>query len=155
MNTAPLSAAASPLSALLHQQRSAYLATPYPDLHNRVEQLQSLKSALLRFKTALINALSQDYVHRSEDDSLIADIVPVINNINYTLKNLKNWLKPSARHAGSLLAPAKVCVHYQPLGVIGIIVPWNFPVMLSMGPLVTAIAAGNRAMLKMSEFTPA
>ncbi|MGL5409528.1 MAG: coniferyl aldehyde dehydrogenase, partial [Shewanella sp.] len=97
----------------------------------------------------------QDYGHRSENDSLIADIMPVINNINYTLKHLKSWLKPSPRHAGSLLAPAKISVNYQPLGVIGIIVPWNFPVMLSIGPLVTAIAAGNRAMLKMSEFTPA
>lgn len=155
MNMATPPAAPRPLSALLCEQRSAYLANPHPDYHSRVAQLQRLKSALLRFKTPLVKALSQDYGHRSEDDSLIADIMPVINHINYTLKHLKNWLKPSARHAGLLLAPAKISVHYQPLGVIGIIVPWNFPVMLSIGPLVTAIAAGNRAMLKMSEFTPA
>ena len=145
----------SHLSELFQRQRSSYLAAPNPDHDIRRERLNQLKAAVLRFKTPLVEALSQDYGHRSIDDSLISDIMPVINNINYSLKNLNKWLKPSARHAGILLAPAKVTVHYQPLGVIGIIVPWNFPVMLSIGPLVTAIAAGNHAMLKLSEFTPA
>ncbi|MCU7995369.1 coniferyl aldehyde dehydrogenase [Shewanella glacialipiscicola] len=145
----------SHLSELFQRQRSSYLAAPNPDHDIRRERLNQLKAAVLRFKTPLVEALSQDYGHRSIDDSLISDIMPVINNINYSLKNLNKWLKPSARHAGVLLAPAKVTVHYQPLGVIGIIVPWNFPVMLSIGPLVTAIAAGNHAMLKLSEFTPA
>lgn len=155
MNMATEHLNASPLTQLLQRQRSSYLAAPNPNYATRVEQLTRLKAAILQFKTPLVEALSQDYGHRSIDDSLISDIMPVINNINYSLKNLKKWLKPSARHAGLLLAPAKVTVHYQPLGVIGIIVPWNFPVMLSIGPLVTAIAAGNHAMLKMSEFTPA
>ncbi|MGL5390357.1 MAG: coniferyl aldehyde dehydrogenase [Shewanella sp.] len=155
MNMATHLPATRALSALLLEQRSAYLAHPNPDYPSRVQQLQQLKSALLRYKTPLVKALSEDYGHRSEDDSLIADIMPVINHLNYTLKHLKSWLKPSVRSAGMLLAPAKVTVHYQPLGVVGIIVPWNFPVMLAIGPLVTAIAAGNRAMLKMSEFTPA
>ncbi|MCS6095506.1 coniferyl aldehyde dehydrogenase [Shewanella baltica] len=155
MNMATEHLNASPLTQLLQRQRSSYLAAPNPNYAMRVEQLTRLKAAILQFKTPLVEALSQDYGHRSIDDSLISDIMPVINNINYSLKNLKKWLKPSARHAGLLLAPAKVTVHYQPLGVIGIIVPWNFPVMLSIGPLVTAIAAGNHAMLKLSEFTPA
>ncbi|MFP8843234.1 Coniferyl aldehyde dehydrogenase [Shewanella baltica] len=155
MNMATEHLNASPLTQLLQRQRSSYLAAPNPNYATRVEQLTRLKAAILQFKTPLVEALSQDYGHRSIDDSLISDIMPVINNINYNLKNLKKWLKPSARHAGLLLAPAKVTVHYQPLGVIGIIVPWNFPVMLSIGPLVTAIAAGNHAMLKLSEFTPA
>lgn len=74
--------------------------------------------------------------------------------INYSLKRLKGWMKPVRRHPGLLLAPARVEMHYQPLGVVGIMVPWNFPVMLSLGPLIGAIAAGNRAMIKLSEFTP-
>ena len=155
MNMATEHLNTSPLTQLLQRQRSSYLAAPNPNYATRVEQLTRLKAAILQFQTPLVEALSQDYGHRSIDDSLISDIMPVINNINYSLKNLKKWLKPSARHAGILLAPAKITVHYQPLGVIGIIVPWNFPVMLSIGPLVTAIAAGNHAMLKMSEFTPA
>nr|WP_220732214.1 coniferyl aldehyde dehydrogenase [Shewanella morhuae] len=155
MNMTTEQAKISLLSELFQRQRSSYLAAPNPDHDMRRERLNQLKAAVLRFKTPLVEALSQDYGHRSIDDSLISDIMPVINNINYSLKNLKKWLKPSPRHAGILLAPAKVTVHYQPLGVIGIIVPWNFPVMLSIGPLVTAIAAGNHAMLKLSEFTPA
>ncbi|MCP3128194.1 coniferyl aldehyde dehydrogenase [Shewanella sp. KJ2020] len=155
MNMASNSTNVSPLTALLQHQRLSYLATPNPDYDTRRGQLTRLKAAVLKYQVPLVTALSQDYGHRSQDDSLISDIMPVINNINYNLKNLKKWLKPSARHAGILLAPARVTVHYQPLGVIGIIVPWNFPVMLSIGPLVTAIAAGNRAMLKLSEFTPA
>ncbi|MCH1929751.1 coniferyl aldehyde dehydrogenase [Shewanella sp. A25] len=155
MNMATSPEKISPLTELLHRQRASYLASPNPDYAIRKERLLQLKATLLKYQQPLLKALSQDYGHRSEDDSLISDIMPVINNINYSLKHLKSWLKPSGRHAGMLLAPAKVKVHYQPLGVVGIIVPWNFPVMLSIGPLVTAIAAGNHAMLKLSEFTPA
>lgn len=155
MNMATDPAKISPLTELLQRQRASYLAAPNPDYAIRKERLTRLKTALLNYQQPLVEALSQDYGHRSTDDSLISDIMPVVNNINYSLKNLKKWLKPSRRHAGILLAPAQVKVHYQPLGVIGIIVPWNFPVMLSIGPLVTAIAAGNHAMLKLSEFTPA
>lgn len=155
MNMATDPTQISPLTELLQRQRASYLAAPNPDYAIRKERLTRLKTALLNYQQPLVEALSQDYGHRSTDDSLISNIMPVVNNINYSLKNLKKWLKPSRRHAGILLAPAQVKVHYQPLGVIGIIVPWNFPVMLSIGPLVTAIAAGNHAMLKLSEFTPA
>ncbi|WP_338589858.1 coniferyl aldehyde dehydrogenase [Shewanella khirikhana] len=142
------------MQQIFASQRSHFASHSYPDLRSRKAVLQSLKAALLEQQDALIAALSQDYGHRSADDSRISDIMPVVNHINYTLSNLKRWTKPSRRHAGILLAPASVKVEYQPKGVIGIIVPWNFPVMLSLGPLVTAIAAGNSAMLKMSEFTP-
>ncbi|GGP65105.1 aldehyde dehydrogenase [Shewanella algicola] len=143
------------LAQLLDTQRSRYLSQPAPSYQSRVDKLAQLKIALLDNQQAIINALNLDYGHRSSNDTVISDIMPCVNNINYTIKHLKSWMKPSRRHAGMLLSPSKVSVQYQPLGVIGIIVPWNFPIMLSMGPLVTAIAAGNGAMLKMSEFTPA
>lgn len=142
------------LLPILDAQRRAFRAQPYPSYQSRVEKLRQLKAALLAHSTQFVTALSNDYGHRANTDTMISDIMPCINNINYTLKKLKSWLKVDRRHAGLLLAPSKVAVHYQPLGVIGIIVPWNFPIMLSIGPLITAIAAGNRAMLKMSEFTP-
>ncbi|WP_155487953.1 aldehyde dehydrogenase family protein, partial [Vibrio harveyi] len=82
------------------------------------------------------------------------DVLPTVAQINYTLKRLNKWCKPSRRHSGLLLAPSKVTVEYQPVGVVGIISPWNFPVILSLSPLVTALAAGNRVMMKLSEFTP-
>ncbi|WP_299793598.1 coniferyl aldehyde dehydrogenase [uncultured Shewanella sp.] len=145
---------ASGLTELLALQRDSYNSQGTPSYQQRVEMLKSLKSALLEYRQPLAEALNRDYGTRSTDDTLISDIMPCINNINYSLKNLKKWMKPSRRHAGLLLAPAKVRVHYQPVGVVGIIVPWNFPVMLSVGPLITALSAGNRAMLKLSEFTP-
>ncbi|MGU5661742.1 coniferyl aldehyde dehydrogenase [Aeromonas sanarellii] len=134
--------------------RQACQANPMPSLAQRRTWLLGLKGALLAQRQALCDALALDYGQRSGYDSLIADILPCVMQINYSLKRLKGWMRPERRHAGLLLAPARVEVHYQPLGVVGIMVPWNFPVMLSLGPLITALAAGNRAMIKLSEFTP-
>ncbi|BBS87971.1 coniferyl aldehyde dehydrogenase [Aeromonas media] len=134
--------------------KQACQAQPMPSLAQRRSRLTALKSALLAHKQALCDALALDYGQRSDYDSLVADILPCVMQINYSLKRLKGWMKPARRHPGLLLAPARVEVHYQPLGVVGIMVPWNFPVMLSLGPLIGAIAAGNRAMIKLSEFTP-
>ncbi|MDP2544041.1 aldehyde dehydrogenase family protein [Photobacterium damselae subsp. piscicida] len=142
------------LNQLFTAQQQAYASEPYPELTQRLALLKQLKRQLLAYKKPLCQALHQDYGNRSQYDTLLSDILPCVQNINYTIKHLKRWLEPSKRHAGLLLMPAKLQVHYQPLGVVGIIVPWNFPVMLSIGPLIAAIAAGNRAMLKLSEFTP-
>ncbi|MFQ3210510.1 MAG: coniferyl-aldehyde dehydrogenase, partial [Colwellia sp.] len=143
------------LTSILEQQKLDYKLSPAPSIQYRKEQLLALKAALLSHQNKLVSALNQDYGQRAKQDSLIADILPCVMNINYTLKNLKKWSKPQRRHAGLLLSPAKITVYYQPLGVIGIMVPWNFPVILSIGPLIGALAAGNRAMIKLSEFTPA
>ncbi|UCP13737.1 coniferyl aldehyde dehydrogenase [Aeromonas media] len=134
--------------------KQACQAQPMPSLAQRRNRLSALKGTLLAHKQALCDALALDYGQRSDYDSLVADILPCVMQINYSLKRLKGWMKPARRHPGLLLAPARVEVHYQPLGVIGIMVPWNFPVILSLGPLIGAIAAGNRAMIKLSEFTP-
>ncbi|MGL5813637.1 MAG: coniferyl aldehyde dehydrogenase [Aeromonas sp.] len=142
------------LPAQLLRLRQAYQAEPMPSLDARKDRLLRLKQALLAHKQALCQALASDYGRRSDHDSLIADILPCVMQINYCRKRLGRWMKPERRHPGLLLAPATVEVHYQPLGVVGIMVPWNFPVMLSLGPLISAIAAGNRAMIKLSEFTP-
>ncbi|AJR07131.1 coniferyl aldehyde dehydrogenase [Photobacterium gaetbulicola] len=139
----------------LQTQQTAFRAAPMPSLDERKHQLTALKHAIKRHRDPLCQALAEDYGQRHHQDTLVADIVPCINNINYTLTRLKRWMKPSRRHAGLMLSPAKVTVHHQPVGVVGIVVPWNFPVMLSLGPLISALAAGNRAMIKLSEFTPA
>ena len=142
------------LQAMLNTQKNAYRQAPAPSAQTRIELLKRLKVALLSHKDNLVTALNEDYGQRPTQDTLISDIMPCVMNINYTVKRLKKWMKPQRRHAGLLLAPASIEVHYQPLGVVGIMVPWNFPVMLTLGPLITAIAAGNRAMIKLSEFTP-
>ncbi len=136
------------------QQQYAFQAHPYPLRKERKEMLKALKRSLLKHKNKLLKSLSTDFSHRSDDDSLLADIMPSVMNINYALKNMRRWMKPEKRHVGVLFQPAKAWVEYQPLGVIGIIVPWNYPVYLTIGPLAAALAAGNRAMIKLSEFTP-
>ena len=138
----------------LNIQKKAYQQAPMPTYKARIFLLQSLKKSLILHQQKFVNALKLDYGHRAEYDSIIADIIPCITTINYTCKQLKKWMKPERRHAGLMLFPSSVTVHYQPLGVIGIMAPWNFPVVLAINPLITAIAAGNRAMIKLSEFTP-
>ncbi|MCL1078129.1 coniferyl aldehyde dehydrogenase [Parashewanella spongiae] len=136
------------------QQKNAFSEAPFSSFTERKTALLKLKKAVLNEQQALIDAVDEDYNGRSNQDTIIGDILPAISHFNYTLKKLKKWMKPQRRHVGLLLAPASVKVHYQPKGVIGIIVPWNFPIVLAFAPLVTSIAAGNRVMLKLSEFTP-
>lgn len=133
---------------------SAYNKNPYPNLDQRKATLCSLKESLIANEQSFYQALAEDYGYRSEFDTFIADILPCVMSINYTLKRLRKWMKPSKRHAGIILAPSRVEVQYQPLGVVGVISPWNFPLFLSLVPAIQAIAAGNRVMIKVSEFTP-
>ncbi|WP_281556471.1 coniferyl aldehyde dehydrogenase [Thalassomonas sp. RHCl1] len=135
-------------------QQAAFKQQPYLEANDRIHDLQQLKKALLGHQQELVQALSEDFGCRSLDDSKMADLMPTVMGINYAIKRLKKWMKPSKRHVGVLFQPASGYVMYQPLGVIGIITPWNYPLFLSLGPLTTALAAGNRALIKMSEFTP-
>ncbi|MFQ6370692.1 coniferyl aldehyde dehydrogenase [Shewanella sp. YIC-542] len=150
----PSSSATVPLQQLLHHQQQAFATTPYPSLAERRHQLQALKKALLAGYPQLLGAMSRDFGHRSHYDSLLGDVLPVITYLNYCLRRLPRWMKSQKRHSGMLLAPAKIRVDYHPKGVCGILVPWNYPVMLALSPLINALAAGNRVMLKLSEITP-
>ena len=149
------SAVMNALHALLDKQRLAFAAQPYPPLGQRHQELKSLRRLLSEEREVLIDAISQDFSHRSPDETLFAEVMPCLHSIDYTLKHLKRWMKPSSRTAGIMFQPASAKVMYQPLGVVGIIVPWNYPLYLAIGPLIGALAAGNRVMLKLSEFTPA
>lgn len=136
-------------------QKQAFASEIYLSAQARINDLTQLKTAILAHQEQLVQALSKDFGCRSVDDSKMGDLMPTIMGINYAIKHIQKWMKPSKRHVGVLFQPAKAFVMYQPLGVIGIITPWNYPLFLSLGPLTTALAAGNRAMIKMSEFTPA
>jgi coniferyl-aldehyde dehydrogenase len=136
-------------------QKEAFVNNPYLSAESRIDDLKKLKTVLLEHQEELVQAMSKDFGCRSVDDSKMGDLMPTIMGINYVIKHIKKWMKPSKRHVGVLFQPAKAFVMYQPLGVVGIITPWNYPLFLSLGPLTTALAAGNRAMIKMSEFTPA
>ena len=145
----------SSLHDTLAKQKQAFLENSYPSYKERLLHLTKLKALLLDNQDALIGAISQDFGHRSKDDTRIGDLLSTVSGINYAISKLKRWMKPERRHVGILFQPATARVEYQPKGVIGIMVPWNYPIFLALGPLTQALAAGNRAMIKMSEFTPA
>ncbi|WP_028025518.1 coniferyl aldehyde dehydrogenase [Enterovibrio calviensis] len=142
------------LFALFDAQKSAFDQDRYPRYEMRVSSLKRLKAAILEQKTALLNALEKDFRYRSHDESMLGDIFSSISSIDYTIRHLKGWMKPEKRDVGIVFQPAHAKVLYQPKGVVGIIAPWNYPVFLTIGPLVAAIAAGNRALIKVSEYTP-
>ena len=143
------------LQDLFDTQRRAYAANPMPAAAQRQQWLKALRDLLSNERQALINAISQDFSHRSADETLFAELMPSLHGIHYASKHLKGWMKPSRRAVGIAFQPASAKVIYQPLGVVGVIVPWNYPLYLAIGPLVGALAAGNRVMLKLSESTPA
>lgn len=143
------------LKELFSRQKSAYGKSPMPTAEQRIGHLKALKEATLKYQDQLATAVNEDFSCRSRDETLIAEVLTSVEGINAAIKKTRKWMKPSKRSVGVLFAPAKNEVRYQPLGVIGIIVPWNYPINLAIGPLIAALAAGNRAMIKMSEFTPA
>ncbi len=126
----------------------------YPNYASRLRDLNALQTFLIEKIPRLIQAIHQDFSERPEQETLLIDIIPTLQMLKYTQRHLKKWMKPEKRHAGLLFFPSSVEVHYQPLGVVGIVCPWNAPLTLSLIPLITAIAAGNRVMLKLSERTP-
>jgi coniferyl-aldehyde dehydrogenase len=142
------------LADTFSQQKEYFANNTYPSYQNRISDLNKLKTILIDNQDAFIDAMSQDFGHRSADDSKIGDILTTVMGINYAIKKLKGWMKPEKKHIGILFQPAKGEVIFQPKGVVGIIAPWNYPVFLAFGPLTTALAAGNTAMIKMSEYTP-
>lgn len=143
------------LDQLFAAQRAAYTANPMPPAAQRQQWLKALRDMLSNERQALIDAISADFSHRSADETLLAELMPSLHGIHYASRHLKGWMKSSRRKVGMAFQPASAKVVYQPLGVVGIIVPWNYPLYLAIGPLVGALAAGNRVMLKLSESTPA
>ncbi|HAW61390.1 MAG TPA: coniferyl-aldehyde dehydrogenase, partial [Pseudomonas sp.] len=143
------------LEAVFACQRAAFAAAPMPSEEDRLRWLDALRDVLATHQPALIEAISTDFGHRSADETLLAELMPSLHGIRYACRHLRRWMKPSRRRVGLAFQPASARVVYQPLGVVGIIVPWNYPLYLAIGPLVGALAAGNRVMLKMSESTPA
>lgn len=142
----------SPLDAVLALQRNAYLAHPVPTLAERTADLRTLQRFVREHKEALCDAISADYGHRSRHETLLAEVFPVVDGIDHVIKQLRGWMKPQRRVVDwrNFLGASNRVIP-QPLGVVGVIVPWNFPLNLSLVPLTCIFAAGNRAMVKMSE----
>ncbi|WAE51477.1 coniferyl aldehyde dehydrogenase [Stutzerimonas frequens] len=141
-------------SEILARQRAAFLKEGPPSLAQRKADLRKLKSAILARREEIQNALIADFGHRSPHETAIMEVMTVIQAINYQRCNLRRWMRPEKRQVPMHFQPGRAWVNYQPLGVIGVMSPWNYPLSLALMPLATALAAGNRVMIKPSEFTP-
>jgi len=135
-------------------QQGAFLEDEYPDLELRLHRLQLLKKMFIKNRKRIQAAMHADYGNHPELSTDITEISTVFGRIEYVTQNLKQWMKPDKRSLMPILGNSKASVLYQPKGVVGIMSPWNFPIQLAVGPLVDALAAGNRAILKPSEVTP-
>lgn len=139
----------------LSLQRAAFLRDGAPGLAQRRADLDRLRQALLDRRSDIEAALDADFGHRSAHETTMFELMTVVEGIRYLHRKLRRWMKPQRRHVAIHFQPARAYVQYQPLGVVGIMSPWNYPLSLALMPLATALAAGNRAMIKPSEFTPA
>ena len=148
----------NPLIDRMHRtlaaQRAAFANHPYPTLAERKEKLRALKGALRRYQDQIVVAVDADFGGRSPAETKLVEAIGPILEANHALSSLRRWMKTRRRHTEVLFLSNSARVEYQPKGVVGIITPWNFPLYLALGPLIAALAAGNRAMIKMSEFTP-
>jgi coniferyl-aldehyde dehydrogenase len=146
--------AAESLDTLLAAQREAFLREPFPSWDVRARNLRALRDVLFAHRDALAEAMNADFGQRSKAEVALAEFVVLKQEIDTALRHGARWMKPKSRAVGKWLLPGRAKVVPQPLGVAGIVVPWNYPLLLAAGPLVCALAAGNRAMIKMSELTP-
>lgn len=142
------------MQKMLAQQKQAYQRQPYPSLQQRLERLSRLRQMIEKYQDDFAQAISEDFGNRSLDETRLAETITCLSHIDYYSNNIHQWMKSSKRHIGIYHQPAKGWVSYQPLGVIGIISPWNYPLLLAMGPLICAFAAGNHAMIKPSSAVP-
>ena len=142
------------LLAQFNGLQNAFLETPYLSINKRITILKKLRARVVELEEELVDAVSKDFGYRTAFDTLLGDILPTVQGLAHIIKKLPKWSKPSNRAVGLSLWPSKVSVTYQPKGVVGVIAPWNYPIQLAIVPVITAIAAGNRVMLKLSEFTP-
>ena len=126
-----------------------------PSLAVRLDRLARLRTMVFDEQEAFARAISDDFGGRSPAETKLLEIVPTLSALRFARKHVGGWMKPQRRRVDPAFQPGKAWVRHEPLGIVGIISPWNYPLQLAISPLVDAIAAGNRAMLKPSEHTPA
>ena len=137
--------------------KEPFLENFNPNINDRIDRIKRIQKLVEENIEAFHKSLREDFGSRHEQLSLMADTMPVINNAKHALKNIKKWVKQDNRKPNFPLGllGSKAYVQFQPYGVVGIISPWNFPLTLSIAPLIEIFAAGNNAMIKLSEFVPA
>jgi len=143
------------LDRIFELQKKAFAAEPYPAANVRTARLDALIHAVESNETRIIEAINSDFSNRSRHETLFAEIIVSVSAAKAAKHNLKRWMRARAVATPLHMKPAKSRLEPQPLGVIGIISPWNYPVQLAFSPAAAALAAGNRVLIKPSELTPA
>ncbi|MBW2675758.1 MAG: aldehyde dehydrogenase family protein, partial [Deltaproteobacteria bacterium] len=131
-------------------QKQACLRKPYLSLNERLDVLRRLEQLLLNNQDEIASAISEDFGNRSRHETKILEIFPAVSALRHTRRKLKKWMKIQSRHVAVTFWGARNRVIPQPKGVVGIIAPWNYPLFLVISPLTSALAAGNRCMIKMA-----
>ncbi|MES2635561.1 MAG: coniferyl aldehyde dehydrogenase [Pseudomonadota bacterium] len=143
------------LQVALEQQRAAFNADPFPSEAVRLDRLKRLKAMTTQYTDPLIAAIAQDFGHRAHQETLLADVFTVQAGVRHAMSHLRGWMKPRRVPTAMHFWPASNRLLRQPVGVVGVVSPWNYPYYLAMAPALAALAAGNRVMIKPSELTPA
>jgi coniferyl-aldehyde dehydrogenase len=143
------------LSHAFEIQRAAFDAAPFPGWEVRRDRLARLRRLVADNEVAIEDAIHADFGGRPRIETQIAEVFPSLGEIKGALRKGHQWMRPRKAGVSLWFQPATAHIQPRPLGVVGIVVPWNYPLYLAVGPLVAALVAGNRAMGKMSEYTPA
>ncbi len=144
----------SDLDTIFQLQRDAFRRQPNPPAGERRAHLDAVCRLLLEHGDAIAAAIDADFGHRSVHETRILEIFPALQTAKHARARVARWMRPERKSVSVWFMPGRARIVKQPLGVVGIIVPWNYPLYLAVGPLVSALAAGNRVVVKMSEFTP-
>ncbi|MEO5671810.1 MAG: coniferyl aldehyde dehydrogenase [Ramlibacter sp.] len=145
---------ASPLRDAFDNQRAAFAADMNPPFAARMDRLNRLYEMTEAIAPALIEAIAADFGHRSPHVTRLADIMMVLAAIKHARRKLKRWMRRRRITTALAFQPGRCEIRPQPLGVVGVVAPWNYPYQLAIGPAIAALAAGNRVMIKPSELTP-
>ncbi len=135
---------------IFNLQRAAYLRHPYPSIDERRANLDTVERILVDNADAIADAINADFGHRAAEESKLLELFNCVDGIRAAKKKLAKWMAPQHRHVGILFATAKNRLIPQPKGVIGLVSPWNYPLFLTISPLTSILAAGNRCMIKMA-----
>ncbi len=139
---------------LLDLQRHAGQHAGAIPAKQRLAVLAALDRVLRTNRTAIAAAISADFGHRAHQETILAEIVPSLAAIRHARRHLRQWMRPERRRVDIGFRPGRAFVQWQPLGCVAVVSPWNYPLLLTVSPLVDAIAAGNRVIVKPSELVP-
>ncbi|MCU0686521.1 MAG: coniferyl aldehyde dehydrogenase [Polyangiaceae bacterium] len=142
------------LAAVFEAQRAAQRRDGAPSYEERIDSLERLERDIVRHREDIAKAVSADFGNRSRHESLVAEVFVSLSELRHVKKHLRSWMAPEPRPVSYVFFPGRNEVRYQPLGLVGIISPWNYPLQLALAPLIGALAAGNRVMIKPSEYVP-